>query len=89
MKFNIEIDATPQEVRNLLGLPEVEALQQEIVASMREKMLASLDEQNPAELMKAFMPDAEQFKSLDALQKSFWQAFAQGGKSTDTGNEDR
>lgn len=89
MKFNIEIDATPQEVRSLLGLPEVDALQQEFIAQMREKMLSSLDEQDPAELMKAFMPGAEQFKSLDALQKSFLQAFAQGGKSTDTGNESR
>ena len=83
MKINIEIDATPQEVRSMLGLPEVGELQQELVDKLRERMMAAIDEQAPAELMKQFMPGADQLKSLEALQQSFWQAFAQGGKAGD------
>lgn len=81
MKATIKIDATPQEMRTLLGLPDIEALQQEIVEKLREKTLAGIEANSPAELMKLFMPNADQFKSLEAMQSTFWQAFAQGEKT--------
>ena len=37
MKATIEIDATPQEMRVLLGLPDVEALQQEVLEKYAQK----------------------------------------------------
>lgn len=73
----------------MLGLPEVKALQREMIEKLREKMLAGIDEQTPTELVKAFMPGAAQFKSLDALQKFFWQAFAGGGKPSENEKGDR
>jgi len=76
MKATIEIDATPQEMRALLGLPDVEALQQEVLEKIREKTLAGIEANSAEELMKRFMPTADQFKSMEALQASFWQAFA-------------
>lgn len=81
MKATIKIDATPQEMRTLLGLPDIEALQQEIVEKLRDKTLAGIEANSPAELMKLFMPSADQFKSLETMQSAFWQAFAQGGKT--------
>jgi len=76
MKATIEIDATPQEMRALLGLPDVEALQQEVLEKIREKTLAGVEANSPEELMKRLMPTADQFK---ALQASFWQAFSGAG----------
>ncbi len=81
MKATIKIDASPQEMRTLLGLPDIEALQQEIVEKLRDKTLAGIEANSPAELMKLLMPSADQFKSLESMQSSFWQAFAQGGKT--------
>ena len=81
MKATIKIDATPQEMRTLLGLPDIEALQQEIVEKLRDQTLAGIEANSPAELMKLIMPSADQFKSLESMQSSFWQAFAQGGKA--------
>ena len=79
MKATIEIDATPQEMRALMGLPDVEALQQEVLEKIREKTFAGIDANSAEELLKRVMPTADQFKSLEALQATFWQALA-GGK---------
>ncbi len=78
MKATIEIDATPQEMRTLLGLPEVELLQQEMLQKIRDKTLAGIEASDPVELTKLFMPTADQFKSLESLQASFWQALGKG-----------
>jgi hypothetical protein len=76
MKVTIEIDATPQEMRTMLGLPDIEPMQQEIIEKIREKTLAAIDTNDPTQLMKLFMPTNDQFKSLDSLQSSFWEAMS-------------
>jgi hypothetical protein len=83
MKATIKIDASPREMRALLGLPDVEALQQELVEKLREKALAGIDNNSPAELMKLLLPTADQFKSLETMQASFWKSFAQGATSAE------
>ena len=59
MKATIKIDASPREMRALLGLPDVEALQQELVEKLREKALAGIEANSPAELMKLLLPTAD------------------------------
>lgn len=78
MKTTIEIDATPQELRALLGLPDVEHLQEELLEKIRTKMFETLDSNDPADIMKYFMPLPDQMKTFQSLQESFWQAM---GKS--------
>ena len=78
MKATIEIDATPQELRTLLGLPDVEHLQEEMLEKIRTKMFESLDSNDPAALMKLFMPMPDQMESLQPLMDSFWQAIGKG-----------
>lgn len=74
MKVTIDLDATPQEMRVLLGLPDVESLQQEMVEKIRAKMLADIEAGKPAEFMRLFMPTPDQFKSLESMQSAFWDA---------------
>ena len=76
MKATIEIDATPQEMRELLGLPEVQGLQQELIEKLRDKMLANIDSNDMAELMKLYMPMSEQLSGMEGLQKTMWAAFS-------------
>ena len=38
MKLTIDIDCTPQEARQFMGLPDVEALNEMVVAEMTERM---------------------------------------------------
>lgn len=84
MKATIEIDATPQEMRLLLGLPDVEPLQREMMEKLRRKMLENLDTNDPVALMKMLMPMPEQFKTLESLQNTFWQALM---KSVDVSSD--
>ncbi len=74
MKMTIEIDATPQEMRALLGLPDIEPIQQEMMKKISEKTLAGIEANDPAALMQLMMPTADQFKNMESLQSSFWQA---------------
>lgn len=84
MKATIEIDATPQEMRLLLGLPDVEPLQREMMEKVRLKMLENLDSNDPVAMMKMVMPMPEQFKSLESLQNAFWQTLLKGIDVKDT-----
>jgi hypothetical protein len=77
MKIHFDVDATPQELRTFFGLPDVQPLQEEMMAKLREKMLAGVDGFDPAALLKPFLP--EHLRSLEAMQRAYWEAFS-GGK---------
>lgn len=74
MKVTIEIDATPQEMRELIGLPDVQSLQQEALEKIREKLLSSIESNEIAELMKCYMPMPEQISAIEGFQKTMWDA---------------
>ena len=68
MKVNVEIDCTPQEARTFLGLPDVTALNDHMVAEMQKRMDANMAALAPEELMKTWMTFGmgaqEQFRNL-------------------------
>ena len=70
MKATIEIDATPQEMRVLLGLPEVQTLQKEIMEKIRERMFDAIDTNDLDELMKLYMPTTEHLSAVFKLVKA-------------------
>jgi len=61
MKFSIEIDATPQEVRETLGLPDIQAVQERMIERIEERVMASVDEYDPAKLLTMFVPEGVRF----------------------------
>ena len=70
MKINIEIDMSPEEARKIMGLPNVEHLQEEMLAKIQEKMNTSLDEMSdPEVLMKRFLPMGVQ--GMEQFQEFF------------------
>jgi hypothetical protein len=68
MKMTIEIDCTPIEARTFLGLPDVSALNDHLVAEMKTRMDANMAMIQPEELMKNWMAfggqATEQFQRL-------------------------
>lgn len=76
MKITMDIDCTPEEMRDLLGLPDVKTMQNEMMQEIRTRMMAGLDAMDPAEALKTWMPGVT---GLDQLQ-SFFGMMAQGGK---------
>lgn len=73
MKISVEIDATPQEVREFFGLPDVQSLQKDILDKIREDMTRGTSGLDAFNLMKPFFPT--HLQSMESLQKAFWNAF--------------
>jgi len=55
MKIELEIECTPAEARAFLGLPDVSALNDHLVAEMQKRMDANMAALAPEELMKNWM----------------------------------
>lgn len=57
MKINVTFDMTPDEFRQVLGLPDVKTLQQEIFNQMVEKMQAGEEGYDPLSLYQPMMKE--------------------------------
>ncbi|MDB5453113.1 MAG: hypothetical protein JWO33_1691 [Caulobacteraceae bacterium] len=68
MKMTIDIECSPAEARAFLGLPDVEPLNDHLVAEMRRRMDENLEAMRPEELMKSWFAfggqATEQFRKL-------------------------
>ncbi len=68
MKVNIKLNMTPQEARTVMGLPDVEQLQEKLMAEIYAKMSESVkDMSDPEKLLKMYMPLGNQ--GMEQLQK--------------------
>lgn len=81
MKMTIEVDCTPAEARAFLGLPDVTAINEHLVAEMQNRLTANINMLAPDELMKNWMAFGagaqEQFRNLMTAAATG----AMGGKS--------
>ena len=68
MKITIEIDCTPAEARVLVGLPDVQPLQAEVMTEIQRRVMQALAATDPQQLFKNWVPwevpGAELFQSL-------------------------
>jgi hypothetical protein len=68
MKVNVEVECTPAEARAFLGLPDVEPLNDHLVAEMKKRMDANMSAMQPEELMKTWtsfgLQAQDQFRQL-------------------------
>ena len=85
MKVTVEIDCTPKEARGFLGLPDVEGLNEHLVAEMKKRMDANVAMLAPEELMKNWMSFGGQ--ASEQFMKLMTAAAGQGlgGKGGPTG----
>jgi hypothetical protein len=67
MKLKLEFDITPQEARKLIGLPDVEAMQEKLLDETYKKLSQGLSEMKAEKLFREFVPLGAQ--SLDQAQK--------------------
>lgn len=83
MKFNIEVDVTPEELRRFLGLPDVAPLQNELMDKLRERIEAGMTGYDPVKLMEPFLTG--NVKSFETMQDLFFKAMAGGGSGAKKG----
>jgi len=86
MKVTIEIDCTPDEARQFLGLPDLKPMQAAIMAKMESQMTEAADRFAPDALLKSwmsFMPQTpEQLKDVVGR---FFRPPGEGGPSKPAG----
>lgn len=81
MNFKIDVDMTPEELRKVLGLPDVSALQDEMIKKIREQMEAGVEGYDPLTLMKPYISNS--VGSMEAFQKMMLSMLS-GYNSTST-----
>jgi hypothetical protein len=68
MKFNIEIDCTPEEARAFLGLPDVGPMQRTLLSVAEERLLEAIKAMDAKALMDQWLPlslrNLEQWQGL-------------------------
>jgi hypothetical protein len=73
MKVNVSVEATAQEMREFLGLPNVQPLHDDILQAVRDNMQRGVINFDALGLLKPLLPS--QFHSMEMVQK-FWEAVA-------------
>lgn len=78
MKANVNVDATAQEMREFLGLPNVQPLHDDILKTFRDNVKGGMINPKAFGLFKPLLP--AQFHPMEMAQQ-FWAAAAKAGGS--------
>jgi hypothetical protein len=72
MKIKIDIDCTPEEMRDFLGLPDIKGLQAELLSGLQAQMTEAMTSGDPDALNQAW--GALGMKNMESMQQTFWAA---------------
>jgi len=78
MNIKIDIDMTPEEMRRLMGLPDVQPFHEELIDKMREQLRMGAEGYDPLSLFKPYMNSA--VNSMEMFQH-FMTGVMGGGES--------
>jgi uncharacterized protein DUF6489 len=81
MKITINIDCTPAEARQYMGLPDVAPMQEAMLKELQERMMANVDALQPAEMIKAWLPMG--MENWLEMQEAFWKQMTSIGRRGD------
>ena len=70
MKVNFDIECTPEEAREFLGLPKVAPMQERMMQELEERMAENIRSMDPESFAKTWLPMTMQ--SWTEMQKNFW-----------------
>lgn len=70
MKVTVNIDCTPEEARSFMGLPDVQPMQQAVMAELEQQMIRNIQSMTPDAMVQTWMPQGLQ--GAESLQKMFW-----------------
>lgn len=70
MKVTVNVDCTPEEARAFMGLPDVQPMQQAVMAELEQQMKKNINAMSPEAMVQTWMPAGMQ--GAESLQKMFW-----------------
>src|SRR5580692_10798511 len=80
MKVNIEIDCTPLEARQFLGLPDMQPMQTAVMEKLQQQMMSNIEKVSPEALMQSWFTFDP--KIAERFQDMFVSMAGMGGAST-------
>ena len=75
MKVNVEVDCTPEEMRRLMGLPDLTPLHERYIALVSETMEGRVQPELIESMMKSWSPMGE-------AGLGFWRKMIEAGTKT-------
>ena len=87
MKITIDIDCSPEEARNFLGLPDVKPMQKAMMDEVEKRMQANVEAMDPDTLMKTWLPAGIQ--GFEQMQKMFWAQMGESPTQRPDADEDK
>ena len=84
MKITVDLDITPEELRKLFGLPDVEAFQRELMDDVRERMASGAEGYDPLKLFQPYLSGT--LASWDLFQKVLAGAARSGTGGSKSGD---
>ncbi len=70
MKFKFDIECTPEEARQFVGLPSVAGMQDRMMKEVEAKMQDNIRNLDPETFVKTWLPATMQ--GWNEMQKMFW-----------------
>lgn len=70
MKVTVNVDCTPEEARVFMGLPDVQPMQQAVMAELEAQMKSNIRAMSPETMVQTWLPAGLQ--GAESLQKMFW-----------------
>jgi hypothetical protein len=90
MKFNIEIDCTPEEARRLVGLPDLEPLHDIYLSRVKELMAKGITPDMVQTMVKSWVPMGEGGLGLvQSLLGQFGGGLMGGAAKSSEGDDDK
>jgi hypothetical protein len=81
MKITVNVDCTPLEAREFMGLPNIQPMQEVVMKKLEEQMLENIGQMSPDAILRNWMSFApEQFQEI--LKMTFGAAAGAGSKSS-------
>jgi hypothetical protein len=77
MKIKLDIDCTPEEVREFFGLPRVKPVQEELLKEVQERLRANIKAMDPEAMLKTWLPATIQ--GFEQLQEMFLRQMGRAG----------
>lgn len=74
MKVKFEVDLTPEEFRQAMGLPDVNQFYEELITTTLEKMKAGEEGYDPFSLMQPMITNS--FSGMEKFQETMMQMMA-------------
>ena len=80
MKIKLDIDCTPDEVREFFGLPQLKPMQEELLREVQERLRANITAMDPEAMLKTWLPAT--LKGFEQLQEMFFSRMGDAGGKT-------